>query len=269
MRLVDDDEVVVAPVQRREIDVARVAGLAAEVGVGNDIVTEAVRDEGIEEAVGFVNRPVVAQFFGQRTRTRSFFPMTPALNVTTEIPLTSERAALVDDVKAYPGGGTNLLRCRIQDVLTRKMGLSRSRSALNHSLVKQQASHETQCMFDERMVQLGIRPEDLVETFARSSGPGGQNVNKVSTAVTLLHRPSGLRVVASDSRSQFANRKLAMERLLDEFERREGLHRQSQLAELSKARRQRAKRSRGTKRKLVESKRRRGETKRMRGKVSQ
>ena len=61
VRLVDDDEVVVAPVQGREIDVAGVTGLAAEVGVGNDIVAEAVGDEGIEEAVGLVNGPVVAE----------------------------------------------------------------------------------------------------------------------------------------------------------------------------------------------------------------
>jgi len=123
-------------------------------------------------------------------------------------------------------------------------------------------------MFDERMARLDIRMEDIVETFARSSGPGGQHVNKVSTAVTLLHKPSGLRVVASDSRSQFTNRKLAMERLLDEIERRKEAQRQSRLAQISKARRQRAKRSRSTKRKLVEGKRRRGETKKMRGKVS-
>jgi len=119
-----------------------------------------------------------------------------------------------------------------------------------------------------RMKSLGIRAEDLEETFSRSSGPGGQHVNKVSTAATLKHLPSGISVTASDSRSQSMNRLLALDRLLETFEKQRAERRQSHLAEISKARRQRAKRSRSTKRKLVEGKRHRGEIKQLRGKVT-
>src|SRR3984957_16797024 len=56
--------------------------------------------------------------------------------------------------------------------------------------------------------------DELEETFARSSGPGGQNVNKVSTRVTLRHLPTNVTVSVQDSRSQAMNRQLARERLL-------------------------------------------------------
>ncbi len=118
------------------------------------------------------------------------------------------------------------------------------------------------------MAQLRVHERDLEESFSRSSGPGGQNVNKVSTAATLKHLPTGIMITASDSRSQSMNRVLALGRLLDEIERRKAEKRQERLADISKARRQKAKRSRSTKRKLVEGKRKRGETKKLRGRVS-
>lgn len=118
-----------------------------------------------------------------------------------------------------------------------------------------------------RLRSLKIDPRDLEVRFSRSGGPGGQHVNKVSTAVTIRHIPTGLSFTASDSRSQTMNRQFALDRLLDEFERRKAEKRQENLAAVSKARRQRARRSRGAKERLVEGKRRRGETKKLRGKI--
>jgi peptide chain release factor len=119
----------------------------------------------------------------------------------------------------------------------------------------------------ERMRALGVRGEDLEESFSRSGGAGGQNVNKVSTAATIRHSPSGLAVTASDSRSQSANRHLALTRLLDLFEKQKEEKLRVRLAAASKARSQRARRSRAAKEKLVDGKRRRGETKKLRGKI--
>lgn len=117
------------------------------------------------------------------------------------------------------------------------------------------------------MLQLGICESDLEETFARSSGPGGQNVNKVATAVTLRHRPSGISVTAQDSRSQTQNRKLARERLLDAVERAQEKARAAKIAEREKARRRKSPRPAALKQKILEAKRRRGEIKRQRAKI--
>src|SRR5262249_58792894 len=119
----------------------------------------------------------------------------------------------------------------------------------------------------KRMKQLGIRESDLEETFARSSGPGGQNINKVSTAVTLRHRPSGLSVTVQDSRSQAVNRKLARQRLLDAIERVREQRRAAEIAGREKARRRKSPRPPALKRRILESKRKRAELKKQRAKI--
>jgi peptide chain release factor len=119
----------------------------------------------------------------------------------------------------------------------------------------------------DRMQKLDISQTDLEESFARSSGPGGQNVNKVSTAVTLRHRPSGISVTVQDSRSQALNRKLARERLLDALEGAREERRAAQIAERERARRRKSPRPAALKERILESKRKRGELKKRRAKI--
>jgi protein subunit release factor B len=117
-----------------------------------------------------------------------------------------------------------------------------------------------------RLMRLRLDASDFEEKFARSSGPGGQHVNKVSTAVTLRHGPSGQAVTVQDTRSQAMNRQLAWTRLLDAIEQARVDERAARRAELEKKRRQNSKRPRGVKERILQNKKRRSAVKKLRTK---
>jgi protein subunit release factor B len=117
-----------------------------------------------------------------------------------------------------------------------------------------------------RLAALRLDAADFVETFARSSGPGGQNVNKVSTAVTLRHTPSGAAVTVQDTRSQSMNRQLAWERLLDAIQHHRDEERAAARSAREKKRRQNAKRPWGVKQRILDSKKKRSAVKKLRAK---
>jgi protein subunit release factor B len=118
-----------------------------------------------------------------------------------------------------------------------------------------------------RLRQLGLRPEDIDVQISRSSGPGGQNVNKVSSAVTLLHRPSGLSVTAQDTRSQYQNRQLAIRRLIALIEKKRRERAGERRAAIERERRRNSSRPPALKREIRRTKERRSAMKVARGKI--
>ena len=128
-------------------------------------------------------------------------------------------------------------------------------------------SPEKQRELSERMARLGIRDEDLEETFVRSSGPGGQHVNKTATAVALTHRPSGVTVRCQKTRSQAMNRFYARRILLDKIERQRLGEQSAEQQRIEKIRRQKRRRSRRSRAKMLEDKHRQAGKKALRGPI--
>ena len=106
----------------------------------------------------------------------------------------------------------------------------------------------------QRMTALGVRETDIQETFVRSGGHGGQNVNKTATCVMLLHRPTGLQVKCQSTRQQGLNRFLARKLLLDKIEERRKRRLDAERAQLEKLRRQKRGRSRAAKQRMLADK---------------
>jgi protein subunit release factor B len=118
------------------------------------------------------------------------------------------------------------------------------------------------------MERLRIAETDLEEQFSRSSGPGGQHVNKVSTAVTLRYRPANISVTVQDSRSQAMNRQIARERLLDAIEASIQARHAERRSSIEKQRRQNRKRPRSLKERILEGKKKHSCIKKLRSKVN-
>jgi peptide chain release factor len=128
-------------------------------------------------------------------------------------------------------------------------------------------SHKKESLLKERMARFGIREAELEEHFIRSRGPGGQNVNKVSTGVYLKHIPSNLDVKVCSERSQALNRYAARKVLVNKIETMVLGRESEERKRIEKIRRQKRKRSKRAKDKMLNNKRMHSDKKGLRKKV--
>ena len=127
---------------------------------------------------------------------------------------------------------------------------------------------EKEALLAQRLAALGVRESDLEEIFVRSGGHGGQNVNKTSTCVMLVHRPTRLRVKCQTTRQQGLNRFLARHLLLDKIEALRISRANAERARLEKTRRQKRGRTPRAKSRMLADKSRQADKKASRRRVA-
>ena len=125
-------------------------------------------------------------------------------------------------------------------------------------------SLEKETQLRARMAALGLYEADLLEKFIRGSGHGGQKINKTSSCVYLLHKPTGLEIKCQRERSQALNRFLARRELCDRVEEMKRGVQSARRQEAERIRRQKRRRSRRQRAILVADKRRHSDKKGMR-----
>ena len=121
----------------------------------------------------------------------------------------------------------------------------------------------------DKMEALNIREEDIEESFIRSSGKGGQHVNKTSTCVYLKHIPTGLEVKCQQERSQSLNRYRARVLLAGKLEQLIKGRESAEIQRIEKIRRQKRKRSKRAKEKMLAEKKLVSEKKKLRSRPAE
>lgn len=146
--------------------------------------------------------------------------------------------------------------------MNKALGFFSKQGVVMDSLVSKDKFNEV-C---ERLYKLGVSEQDLVETFIRGSGKGGQKINKTSSCVQLTYLKTGWVIRCQMSRSREQNRFLARRLLLEKLEKTLLGEKSAKEQRARKIRLQKKRRSRKAKQKMLENKKHRSETKKQRQK---
>ncbi len=128
-------------------------------------------------------------------------------------------------------------------------------------------SPETLERIKAKMAIAELSEEDIEESFLRGGGSGGQKINKTSSCVRLLHKPTGTQIRCQETRSREANRMLARRMLAEKLLEARKSAESARIQEAEKIRRQKRRRSRRQKARMLADKRKHSEKKALRRSV--